>query len=493
MKNDRRLIFCTVLALISFVSTAFANDWDLFHGNTGGYYKSTDPYNCELHYYNADSIITAANTRTFYFNTKALVKGMPAACDSFNDQNSGGKIAAADINDYFKPYVPFNADPFTSTSGIFNCSPLGIDVFNPLAGLGQPWTTNSTVTFECVLIANETFLGITDSVKTFQITSSTDHPNWLGLNFKVSKNYGFIQFYNLEFTPEKYSLIGIALSNGQKYGFASPDFSDYFHLNAGDVLLWKSTVDYPDPSMPTWIRYFKDSLTSASHYADSVRYNYIRTTSNATGVFTSNHSDLYLKSEFDKLLYNTMETGSFVHFNVDWMNDLPLAPTERMAWTVKQVYVTDSINNEYQLQLHSYGYIIEANACNYRQLICSDYPSAYLDTIAGYVKKVMSGSGYSEEALVGYKINGVLKGSIILGTQEHGARNFISLYPNPVNSEQNIFLDQPADHITMYDLSGRVITNGEGLVLSTRNIAPGIYIVNIEKAKQHQAVRVVIR
>ena len=59
-------------------------------------------------------------------------------------------------------------------------------------------------------------------------------------------------------------------------GYKQPDFSDYFHLNASDMLFWKDVSDPDDPREPNSTTYHVDSIISSYISYDSVySYNFV--------------------------------------------------------------------------------------------------------------------------------------------------------------------------------------------------------------------------
>ena len=105
--------------------------------------------------------------------------------------------------------------------------------------------------FTCDSIYLDTVVGnLTDSVKLFSIAAYNNsipvNSAFDSLKIILSKHYGFkqfISFYNYQ--NIEIPLIGINSQTSQE-GFQTPTFSDYFPLNAGDVIIWKLHTTYFD-------------------------------------------------------------------------------------------------------------------------------------------------------------------------------------------------------------------------------------------------------
>jgi len=135
-------------------------------------------------------------------------------------------------------------------------------MFNQIISVGDSWSISSDLDtvdsfiISCSNIVEETFLGVTDSVKVFEVQAIKDgemiNHEFNSTQFKLSKKHGFIKFpffnsminakhhiYNEPYLT--YDIIGFQKDNEQ-YGFQN-DFDVYFgDFNVGDIYFYESKV-----------------------------------------------------------------------------------------------------------------------------------------------------------------------------------------------------------------------------------------------------------
>lgn len=160
--------------------------------------------------------------------------------------------------------------------------------FLPNAAVGQSWIISSTysgnafsdIQVSCTGISEETFVGVSDSVKTYSLEAVGTNDPIDDLQFRLSKTHGLVEYVPFihflihppSWEPRSFRLIGME-SDGISHGYKQPGFTEYFHLSAGDVLLWEN---YIDPGYivqgPPYYEYIRDSITNALITADSVVY-----------------------------------------------------------------------------------------------------------------------------------------------------------------------------------------------------------------------------
>lgn len=180
--------------------------------------------------------------------------------------------------------------------------------FNPLAKVKESWKINDRITFTCDSASQRMLFGQLDSVKYF---SNSINP----VPFVLSKTFGLIEFAPFgqlldanESDVGRVILIGYE-KEGMKKGYTVPDFSDFFHLNAGDVVIWH----HPPTVWPHDLTdyYYKDSITHSILTADSVIYEINRIQDNS--ITKVKHS--FYRDQFSRFLNNQSAPGIITKVN----------------------------------------------------------------------------------------------------------------------------------------------------------------------------------
>jgi len=147
----------------------------------------------------------------------------------------------------------------------------------------------------------ESFLNVTDSIKIFSFSSNP----YETVKFKLSKNYGLIEFlpfnefiYHYQYSDlePQFKIIGFE-TPAQKKGYSKPNFENYFHLKQGDKLFWRNYSKPDNLILPETISYDVDSITYSYLSSDSVYYEFSRKNYNKYGVlqYIGNYSENYTK------------------------------------------------------------------------------------------------------------------------------------------------------------------------------------------------------
>ena len=241
MKN----LYAFSLALL-FALPAQAGYWELFPLGNATYYADSAQQPVSVELYRMDSILASAGEDVLYFNkrSRSQMLGDCAATLTFPE-------------DYLTGTYPQDSLILRNDTVFFNSEFSTLPFyFLPLATIGQSWTVISDysgngydqITITCTGIEQRTFMGITDSVKVFSMLpsgSSTGQTPISDLQIVLSKEHGLVEFVPFEqflYHPTSVqfrSMKMVGLSNGiTSIGFHKPDLADYFHLHAGDVLVW---------------------------------------------------------------------------------------------------------------------------------------------------------------------------------------------------------------------------------------------------------------
>jgi hypothetical protein len=333
-------------------------------------------------------------------------------------------------------------------------------VFKPFCRESDSWVSNGK-TIRCIGTGISTIFGVTDSIKTFRIYYST----YLTKEIILSKNYGLIKFspFELFYYSEPgsdpyidcYELVGFSNKTMTK-GYRQPSFSDYFHLNAGDVLFWQETVTTPDLGFV----YHKDSLVSVEKTPNSIAYQYQRTKydqiKNITEVTTA--SDEYQMTKEGVILENQPSWYGYQTWNT------ALSVPYRFLF-LSSVYQLEFENGDTITNLECtftpiYSFL---DSCKIEQAENVSSKIIKFSTREGITNKLTVDSiGYL--SLIGSKIDGVKRG--ITDFIPTGLNEFengkVKLFPNPVINELSIqFPNATVERIELYDLNGRLVLSSD--------------------------------
>jgi hypothetical protein len=361
---------------------------------------------------------------------------------------------------------------------------------------GQSWTITSTnssndydqIVISCTSVQLQTFFGVTDSVKIFNMVPNGSRSNQVPVsNFQMSlsKNYGlleFVPFYRFMYHPAgqnfySLKLIGFENSTSQE-GYQQPGFSNYFHLAPGDILLWHRYVNPDDITMPDYDVYYLDSITQSVITIDSVVYTFNRTIKDAAGVITQINNDkisIYRNQYEDILcspprwlasginqysLYGSLWNSEDLLLQIDSINNDTITV---FPFSIGQGFVTTNCTPYFLIDLWN---IVEFNSRS------------------GVKKYCNMGFGSDCTELIGYKIDGIQNGGITLGLTNLNVNNLISIYPNPVKDVLVISSERKElGEIKIYNVIGKLLYDkympGISTEINVEKLTVGIYFIEV--------------
>jgi hypothetical protein len=326
----------------------------------------------------------------------------------------------------------------------------------------ETWTTERNDEVRFIADSTLTFLGITDSVKIYQVMMSG-----LGQDTVIlSKNWGFIRLFHA-------ALLSV-VNDSVTLGVNIPKVQDSFKPRAGDILFFREEQDtfhFPRPIGNFFLSAdTRDSITEVIVTDDSISVSLIREHKNY----------LYPQWSFsDKSVQYTYDVKS--------LNDLfeDGAIAQRFAKSFPSfVYKSNSIfsmqDSSLEIDINHMGNMFN---CRFEMApdICSG--SRYNSS---FIQIETSGCGSSSggriiNRLIGYRLNNVKHGIITIGLSEAEEQlNRLSVYPNPAGSY--IQLSEPLKasyHI--HDLMGKSVA--EGTVTETielQQLGAGIYFLTLK-------------
>ncbi|MBN1926644.1 MAG: T9SS type A sorting domain-containing protein [Prolixibacteraceae bacterium] len=367
-------------------------------------------------------------------------------------------------------------------------------VFKPWVKAGESWVTNGRK-IKCTAAGVKTILGIQDSVKYFDCELADNTKSILIL----SKNYGLIKFMpfklilntNFEY-KSNIELIGFK-NETQQTGYQLPEFSDYFHLNAGDVLFWEDEAWVGQEMDKGFINdiheimYHKDSIISSEIGTDTVKYHYHRTIFDSRKRFVRSESamDIFTRSNEGVLVANQPGWFGTLNNNVfgDYYSQVIFSPKTELV-----VSNNDTTTKNVCVQM-PVGF--DSEMCFFAEV--ADYPEieTHFSTKEGIIRKPLSWIGEGETfkdttvlgtEIIGSIINGKTNGIVLKSTSNQELlQTKLQLWPNPVEDILNIKnIGNNASCIELYDMNGRLVkesANTNHLVM--KGVPSGIYLVKV--------------
>jgi hypothetical protein len=350
-------------------------------------------------------------------------------------------------------------------------------VFKHMAEPGDEWNLSSHLDRKgsCISLGVSEFLGVTDSIKTYILQTVLGD-----VEFILSKTHGLLQFipftnFFVEIPTAKatdafpfasYQLIGFQKELEIK-GFKMPGFSEYFHLSAGDQLLWKNK-SWEINGLTT--SFLKDSLTSSTISDDSVVYEMLRKKYDSIGQYLGNYefTVTYYKSEYEYLLQTP--ASWCVTGNDDLNGELFIIDNMKMNFLG-----SDTV---FSKEYHNNGCIFE-NSEDECFVVCIDalYQIEYkVTTLEGLV--YFSGFYGDELELFGSVIDGQVRGSMNIPPVGIGqiSETLINIFPNPTSGIIRLSSDLEIHRVEIYNYMGiKVYANELSDEIDLSNQSPGIY------------------
>jgi hypothetical protein len=473
----------TLILLILTAHAGFSQDWNLFVLGRNSYYKQQYDDSAKVENFLLDSVLSTGHTEISYFNSKSTLKpdcyhNIKQEFEDFGWLNPNKIDRLIKVNDsvLFTVRYPDEQDTF---------------IFKPYAKLNDSWSTNG-VTISCSALGVLDIFGNQDSVKTYTCAGN----GYDGIEFILSKNHGFIKFLPLnEFLyhstssdfPPCFELIGFSDGMTSK-GYTQPDFSDYFHLHAGDLLYWRDYSDPFDITQPRSTTYHLDSITYAYISPDSVHYDYKRISYNGNGAVShvGNYSTYHLRKDEGNIVQN--HTSWFgLKYNRYQSGDV--------FFLESLYYKTENHDTVTYAQYYLRGLIIDTISCETGQIMDYDLTVGF-STRAGKIFQGTYSWGESSTTLIGSIIDGVKYGATEIPTGVVNIRDgSLMVYPNPVKDYLTIVsLNHTLNSIEIYDVAGNLVTTQkyrDNLYLG--ELKSGVYIVKIWNDHKYIGQRKIIK
>lgn len=349
--------------------------------------------------------------------------------------------------------------------------------FKQNASPGDTWNIGqSGLYFKCDSLTTKNVFDSIDSVKYFSVYLTPSSTPFENIGFVLSKNSGLLKFSSIpklaygEHDSDGSSLIGYR-ENGDKKGNIIPEFKDFFHLNKSDVLIWKVLEKDIDIRIPDVIYYYKDSIISAIHTKDSVKYKFLRTL-NATQTLDSVR---YERSQIEPFL--KINPTNNIYSDTD-----PLSHSidlEYKHWDISDLTLTKttcSITSDWSGYSHSKTTCLEN--------IMTDVGKSFtINNNVGLSSYSTYGWGSTTTEVIGSIIDGVHLGITSIPTSISNINyNHFNIYPNP--AENVVYVDgdfKINSFYKIYNFQGKLVQSGELTnQINIEYLNEGLYHVQIE-------------
>ncbi|MFB6320706.1 T9SS type A sorting domain-containing protein [Saccharicrinis sp. FJH54] len=453
----------------------FSQDWQPFVLNQNSYYKQVFKDTIILENFLMDSLMDIAQMgmQFYLFNAKSELDD---AC--FKQVKSDWDIQHHNHPNKFDSAWVANGE-FNFYSYNIETDKYGSLHFEPYSKVGESWGSGEHI-ITCIKKEKQSFRGIEDSVKIFR------HQGGLfeGMEYILSKHFGFIKFvptyayYNgyFENPPPEFELIGF--KKGELSKGYTPDFSDFFNLQPGDMLYYKDSVPHFD------LYFHIDSIINTFKSTDSVHYTVQRKIYNRErNDFSLSERDYFFTRAKDGKIISA-STSSFCIVPKYYENSSEIIRTYSYAL---------SITNDDTATFTKFyfpGRIIDNTNCLLSEM--SDYSDLQIVSSA-------TGVVYEEEftystVTFSYLIGSIIKGNksgitqIPLTTEVIPVKSYVKLYPNPTSDVITIVSNNVTEDIffELTDLNGIQIIEKELKSDSERielnDLKPGIYIYTLRSS-----------
>lgn len=482
------ILFCSQLAY---------SQWQSFNTDEKSYFKikesSSFPADTTIHQFYYDTIINYGSFQVMHSNyTNPDFNG----CYPVVNQNFGSYNFI-----YSKQYIRPDSVLLVNDSTYFFYENTSV-LFLPQSKPNDVWTSpinNSNnynnLKFTCDSVGVGTvLLNINDSLKYFSVKAFQNTTPvasvYDNLTIILSKNYGFKQLIAFrDYNQQEFNLVGLDSAN-IKTGFSYPDFSAYFHLAVGDVIIWKEVTIigfyFPQP-----IVYHKDSVINALITPDSVVYNFNRVSTGGGSTYT--HSRKYKKSNFTGL---TSTSSVYITGKKIFPETFGFSNSE--LFETYGAFITNDtiVNRFYKFN----GISIDTSNCIADLIMDVGYDVTY-NTYYGLSSYYsLSGEWETTVTIEGSTINGVQVGndwlSIITSVDENEFKNQLQVYPNPSNDGNITIKHGGISNLDVYSIDGKLIFSkvvGNDEQQTTIQLPKGMYLIHaIKNASLVNVVKVVV-
>ncbi|MGE0561206.1 MAG: T9SS type A sorting domain-containing protein [Flavobacteriales bacterium] len=474
--------------LLSSSLFSFAQDWQPFPLGQKSFYQVIKS-DTSIHVFNCDKVInngstyllsgTEENFQNCYNTIYSQQYYYP-----FNPYRETYKLIKPDSIDLFNDTLVFRyVDNYQGNNSIIflpNCS-LYFSWFSPINIYPQSY---NRLKFTCDSVYIDTVIGsVIDSVKLISIEAYNNLTPVSSIfdNQKIilSKNNGYKQFVSFDH-QNQYSikLIGTETISTQQ-GFNFPNFNDYFHLNNGDVIIWKEYFN-GDIANPTYTYYYKDSLIESFINIDSIYYKF-----NRQKAYGSSYLNIFSSSS-EKLSW--LANSTLIYKNFESVN----AFTPYALHCLSPIYNT---NNTYMREYYYDGLTLDSSNCILGGAACVGTIERY-DTKVGLNYQSFTAYYTTEHNVIGSVINGTLEGvawsTLVTGINDIENISDIKIYPNPSQSGYFVLESEQVKSVELLSIDGKTVftqTINQPKTELRTGLPKGLYFAKITFENKKQVIQ----
>lgn len=472
----------------------FSADWEPFPLNQRSYFRSDDGI---IYVLGADSTIIDEGKQIYLLNSK-FPKRYDKCDTSLREAYNWSDNQITDFID-FGDKIEVNAESIKQNFDKHELQPF---IFYGSAQKDFQWDLISernsgvfdTLKIKCVEVVEKEMLGLLDSVKTFYVTPSFNHPKFNKINnftFELSKNYGFIKFIqpeNIMNSADTLFMLELAgfEKSGERIGYTRPKFEDFFHLKVGDVLKWEFCErEYGYPIKFNYKTYW-DKIVLVEENSEYTKYVYNRLIYSEPKKFTTEEYKIIKIYRRD---FNQMINGAINNFHIFFNPCFSFMGYDNFPCVnyIKS-FGLDSIDNRgYQnLTFENSGLWIDTLKCF--AMWATDSDTRYrINTLYGRAEQSLSSLNSIYEKVVGAKIDGIIYGDyseIPDDVQQELEITDFSLFPNPASDILKIRgYDFSGYNYKIINLLGETILSGiiENNAISVSELNSGIYFLQVSE------------
>ncbi len=193
-------------------------------------------------------------------------------------------------------------------------------VFNTALEVGQSRNileyNNETFYVTCTSIQPEEFLGVVDTVKTYDIFYLDRFGVYRiynsDISFKISKNHGLICAFDMSIFPDYTEGFTIAGSEELQKGLYRISSADVYNYAVGDIIQYRETYyknEYPNPNVTNNVSFVRNKVLERTDNALGVFYKLERAWFSANGLEQGIDTLQQVYSNKDTLAYLPIETS----------------------------------------------------------------------------------------------------------------------------------------------------------------------------------------
>jgi hypothetical protein len=488
--------FRTLLLVAGIAPTMImAQEWDLFPLDQRSHYLHDTYDGPAVSVHLMDSVRPTPQGDVLYFRWKL---GIPGSGDCMEE------ILASEITYWNMDPNPVDSLVARNDTVFFHHPEVAAPFyFLPGAAVGQSWTITSAhpgngydqITITCAGIDEEEFWGITDSVKTFTMEANGTLAGQTPVSdfqFRLSKHHGLLElvpFRSFLIHPASLDFVAMPLvgleRDGEAHGFRQPRFHDYFHLSVGDILVWRRDFNPGSWQDPGWTRYYRDSITSVSITADTVRYTLDRITEMETGeiVYSLGQQRIFTHAH-----YGTAVENATYWFAIGIMG---IEPFEGMIWSNGPMLLSQhpvTMDTVVRMAFAAGNHAVWLDGCEVADVF--DLGDHYeLNTIAGVVKRCQYMSQDVDcQELIAWRIDGITYNDISLNTARlPAAQDRLFVHPNPVRDVLYVSGMEALSPVPyrISDTLGARVAEGvfNGGPIDVASLPRGLYLLHLGEGK----------